>query len=112
MTSLIPQQYKADWNIWKTLDYMFAPCNMFLIKSDYFNSYCSELFSYIFRLESLIDINNRDNYQKRALAFLSERFTSFWFWRNRYNLKTKMVNGVFNKTWKPDLTVDIRGTYN
>lgn len=112
LEKLIPQQFKLEWNTWKSLKYMFAPCNMFLIKTEYFHNYCSELFSYIFSLNSTLNLDGRDNYQNRAMAFLSERLTSFWFWRNRYNLKTKMIKTAFNKTWKIDQQADLRGTYD
>lgn len=99
---------------WGSLGSLFAPFNSFVMKKDMFDKYCADLFDVIFAIKDKIDLSNRDDYQKRALAFLSERFTSFWFWRRwKYdNLKLKAVDLVCHEDWKPKNSGDLRGYYD
>lgn len=53
--------------------------NMFILKKELFEEYCSNLFSFLDILEKNIEIPMEDNYQKRVLGFLGERFTNLYF---------------------------------
>lgn len=54
------------------------PYNMFVMKSEYLNEYCHMLFSCLFELESEINIEHYDFYQKRLYGFLGERFLNYY----------------------------------
>ncbi len=55
-----------------------APCNMFVMKAELFDKYCRFMFPILFKLEEYIQLSQGNKYQHRAIAFLSERLTSFW----------------------------------
>ena len=79
---------------------LFAPCNMFIMKKELFFKYCEFLFDKLFKLEQVVDLDKTDTYQKRALAFLSERLTSFWMLQQlRAQKKIKEIPIVFFEDW-------------
>ncbi|MXV36478.1 MULTISPECIES: DUF4422 domain-containing protein [unclassified Saccharibacter] len=47
--------------------------NLFVMRRDVLDEYCSFLFSVLFSAESIIDTTEYDSYQKRVYGFLSER---------------------------------------
>ena len=68
-------------NKWLKLGFLPAPCNSFVMVREHYNQFCERLEKVI--MQTLKDIGlkniaNRDAYQRRAGAFLSERFTSFY----------------------------------
>ena len=46
----------------KTRHDNFAPMNMFVMKRELFNEWCSLIFPILLKLEETIDVENRDNY--------------------------------------------------
>ncbi len=48
--------------------------NIFVMRRDLFNEYCSFLFSVLFSVEEVLDTTHYDDYQKRVYGFLAERF--------------------------------------
>lgn len=52
--------------------------NMFVMKKDLFDEYCSWLFDILFQLEKRIDISQYDAYQARVYGFLGERLFNVW----------------------------------
>ena len=74
------KDYDPDlWVKW-SLDYsmLIFPCNLLTLKHELFDKWMTDMFSVMMPLVDKIDVEGRDNYQKRAWGFLSERFTSFW----------------------------------
>ena len=63
----------------------FYLANMIYTSKDIFDSYSKWLFDILFEVEKLVDITNRDTYQKRIFGFLSERLLKVWVQKN--NLK-------------------------
>lgn len=51
---------------------------MFIINRKLFNEYCEWLFSILFEVEKLTNIENYDDYNKRIFGFLAERFFNVW----------------------------------
>lgn len=73
-------------------------CNMFIMKKNIFNEYCSWLFDILQKVETKIDYNDRDSYQKRVFGFLSERMLNIFIQYqidSNTNLKIKTVNTLF-----------------
>ena len=73
-------------------------CNMFVMKKELYNEYCSWLFDILNSAENLIDTTNYNPYQKRAIGFLGERMFSIFIEYKRQtspNLKIKEVENLF-----------------
>ncbi len=52
--------------------------NMFMMRVELFDAYCSWLFPMLFELERHIDISDYDPYQRRVFGFLAERLFNVW----------------------------------
>lgn len=91
----------------------FAPMNMFIMKRELFEEWCNFIFPILFKLEELIDITGRDNYQKRAICFLEERIFGFWCWLKKIeqNMKVVELPVVEHLDWKNN-KMNERGTYD
>lgn len=98
-----------DWLQEKTL---FAPMNLFVMKRALFNQYCDWVFPILLQVDKSIDVSGRDNYQKRAMAFLAERMLSlFAYTKMKQGKKVKQVKNVYLRNEKPDTATDKRGVY-
>lgn len=89
------------WRSWTGLNYLYAPCNCFVLKREWFNIFCGVLFKVAFELTKRIDVRGRSPYQQRACSFLCERFTSYWFYKQNYRRKMflKDVGMVWRRDW-------------
>lgn len=82
------------------------------MKKKMFEEYWEFIFPILFELEKMIDISTYDGYQKRQIAFLSERLTSlFLFAKNQQGYKRKTIGTFFFEDWKPQNSTDKRGQY-
>lgn len=99
-----------SWNEWCKLRFLYAPCNVWLLKRECFNMMMDDLLPVMLKLRELIDVAGRDDYQKRACAFLGERLVSYWLWSSDFRLIEKPL--VEMKEWKPEGATDKRGMYN
>ena len=50
------------WNTWTKLNYLYAPCNCWVLKREVFNIFCKDLFKVVLKLPNLIDVTGRDDY--------------------------------------------------
>lgn len=90
----------ADWEILRNAVYTVTPeyydslievsrrkyfyyGNMFIATNEIFDSYCRWLFTILFEINKKINIQGRDQYQRRALGFLSERMLGVWLEKNK-----------------------------
>lgn len=72
-------------------------CNMFIGKKSIINDYCKWLFSIFSRLDTIIELGDRDSYQKRVFGFLSERLFNVWVEKNNikvYHCPIYMPNDI------------------
>ena len=103
---------KELWVKW-SLDYpmLIYPCNLLTMRPELFDKWMEDMFSVMMPLVDKIDVEGRDNYQKRAWGFLSERFTSFWTLTQRIiNKRSVAVCPIeFHPDWKPGGAWDVRG---
>ncbi len=105
-------EYHADFvNFLNTEKTMIAPCNMFITTKKNFETWCEFIFPILFQLEREIDVSGRDNYQKRAVCFLSERIFSYWIYKQIKNgLNVKQVDIIEKLEFKNN-TFNERGTF-
>ena len=57
--------------------------NMFIMKRDLVDSYCSWLFSILFELERRLDISSYSSNDKRVFGFVAERLLDVWIEKKR-----------------------------
>ena len=89
----------------------YAPCNMFVMKKELFFEWCNFVFPILFDLEKEIDFKGRDNYQKRALCFLSERMFNFWCYSKKLSgYKIKELDMKEYLDFKPE-KINERGDF-
>ena len=102
------------WNEWKNQNYLVAPMNLFRMRLPMFREWCEWLFPIAFEIENRIPYDNPDYqtaYQRRALAFISERLFSFWCWANWRMGKCLIEQHVrIEKDFKPITDREERGT--
>ncbi|ANK62544.1 exopolysaccharide biosynthesis protein [Loigolactobacillus backii] len=85
--------YLADFDqaMKRTSAHMF---NMFIMKKQPFNEYCTWLFDILTKLEKQLDITGYDSYETRVYGFVSERLLDVWLAQN-LQYKTTEVPFVF-----------------
>ena len=104
--------YYVFFEEWSKQSQLTSPCNLFIMKKKMFEEYCEFIFPIIFELEKQVDLTGRDLYQKRALAFLSERLTSlFIYCKVQQGYKRKTIGTMYFEDWKPQNSTDRRGQY-
>lgn len=73
-----------DSSMKKTSGHRF---NMFIMKRDKFDAYCSWLFNILFELERRLDISQYSQYDARVFGFVSERLLDVWLETNRIDYR-------------------------
>lgn len=79
---------------------------MFVMRRELFEEWCQFIFPALFALKDRIcgteEFSLRDNYQKRALCFLTERIFNYWcYCKKRRGLKIKEVEIEEHLGYKP-----------
>lgn len=109
--SSVHQQKPETYETWSKMPVLVAPCNCFIMKREMFLDFTDRMFRdlgdiYQKRRE---DILKRDNYQRRAIGFLGERFTS-WYTAAQHFLGKEVIElpMEFHENWKPKTATDSR----
>ena len=76
--SSLHQQNPEVTDRWMKAIMLFAPCNLVVVKRSLLDDWCDRMFRVLNDIyeKRIDDIKTRDNYQRRAIGFLAERFTS------------------------------------
>lgn len=64
----------------------YPSCNMFIMRWEDFDKYCTWLFSILERLEKRIDLYHHTSFQRRVFGFMAERLMNVWFMANNKKL--------------------------
>ncbi|WP_295731809.1 DUF4422 domain-containing protein [uncultured Limosilactobacillus sp.] len=96
MKSIIKTDYPAYSKSWdrvmkRTWAHMF---NMFIMKKQPLDEYCSWMFEVLNKVEKQTDISHYSQYEKRVYGFLSELLLDVWLDKNQ-KYSTKEVKYVF-----------------
>ena len=73
--------------------------NMFVMKKQQFDEYCSWLFSILFELEKRIDISSYNMYEARVFGFIAERLFNVWLEKQQLNVKEIPVINLEKVNW-------------
>lgn len=104
--------YYVFFEDWSKQNSLSSPCNLFIMKKKMFEEYCNFVFPLLFDLEQKINLEGRDGYQRRALAFISERLTSLFIYsKKQQGYKSKTIETMYFEDWKPQNSTDKRGQY-
>ena len=104
--------YYVFFEDWKNQNSLSSPCNLFIMKKKMFEEYCNFVFPILFDLEQKINLEGRDGYQRRALAFISERLTSLFIYsKKNQGYRVKSIEPLYFEGWKPTDAKDKRGEY-
>ena len=98
---IIKEQYPEYANAFtmvmnRTWAHMF---NMFVMRRDLFDAYCSWMFSVLFELEKRLDISSFDAYNRRVFGFVSERLLDVWLEKNQIPCKEQNVSFLEKQNW-------------
>ncbi|MFA9462789.1 MAG: DUF4422 domain-containing protein [Velocimicrobium sp.] len=98
---IIKKDYPAYWKSFdcfmhRTNAHMF---NMFIMRKDYFDSYCEWLFPILFKLEQTLDISEYSPYESRVFGFLAERMLDIWLDANQLSYKELHVMFMESQNW-------------
>lgn len=92
-----PNYIKAfDESMSRTVGHRF---NMFIMKKDKFDEYCTWLFDILFELEKRLDINGYNKNDSRVFGFVSERLIDPWIETNGYRYRTMPYVFMENQNW-------------
>ena len=80
----------------RTSAHMF---NMFIMKKDVLNDYCSWLFDILFELEKKVDNSKYDAFHKRFYGRVSELLLDVWINKNKIDYKEVKVIDMQNVNW-------------
>jgi len=73
--------------------------NMFIMKKEILDGYCSWLFDLLFELENRLDISSYDEYNQRVFGFLAERLLDVYLLNNGLDYKEIDVMFMENEHW-------------
>ena len=75
----------------------FIGNNVFIMRRELFFEYCNFIFPILFDIIPLINISNRDDYQKRAVGFISERLTYTFIFNKMKTHNVRKLPIIFEK---------------
>ena len=98
---ILKEQYPEYLNAWnismkKTTGHRF---NMFVMKKDLFDEYCTWLFAVLSELEKRLDISTYNQNDSRVFGFVSERLLDIWINTNRYSYKENPYVFMESQNW-------------
>lgn len=73
--------------------------NMFIMKKEILDSYCTWLFDILFELEKRIDISQYDTFHARFFGRVSERLLDIWIRKNKLTYEEVKVMDMQNMNW-------------
>lgn len=73
--------------------------NMFVMRRDILDAYCTWLFEILFELESRLDISNYSKNDQRVFGFVAERLMDCWIETNHITYTEMPVVNLENQHW-------------
>ena len=73
--------------------------NMFVMKKEKLDEYCTWLFDILFELEKRLDISGYSDYDRRVFGFVSERLLDVWIETNGYAYRNIPYVYMENQNW-------------
>ena len=86
MHEIYPEYFESFLHVFEKQHKISLYC-LFISKFELFDNYFKWLFPLLFKLEHKIDVSNYPGYQKRVLAFLSERLLNVYVYHHKLQIK-------------------------
>lgn len=86
-------QYKTSFEKTILRNNRLSPFNMFIMRRELFDEFCTFIFGVLFELEKRINLTNYNDYQKRIFGFISERLLNVFL--NYIETNNKNVNKIY-----------------
>ena len=84
LRELYPEYYEFSNKVFEKNEiYRF---NMFIMKKEMFDNYCEWLFPILEKVEKNINVEEKNNYQKRYAGFMSERLFTLYVIYNKFKI--------------------------
>ena len=98
---IIAEQFPAYMPAFQTvMDRSWAHMfNMFVMRRDLFDAYCSWLFAVLGELEQRIDITGWNTYESRVFGFVSERLLDVWLEHNHIDYHEQNISFLEHQDW-------------
>lgn len=95
-------EYTPDFNyvMSQNNEYGF---NIFMSQKNIIDEYCDWLFTLLFNLEEINNIDKYDKYQKRVYGFLAERLFNVWLFHHKLKIKELPLK---NPDWTVEKTLE------
>ena len=74
-------------------------CNMFVMRKDLLDSYCTWLFDVLFAVEERLDISSYGRNDRRVFGFLSERLLDVWIETNQLKYREVPLINTESQHW-------------
>lgn len=96
LESMYPEYFDTAMQIWETPEYgnLYYTCNMFIMKKEVLNAYCSWLFPILEEMERFAGEKD-DQYQNRYPGFLAERLMTLFFLHHREQYRITHIDKIF-----------------
>lgn len=78
--------------------------NMFIMRRDYADAYCTWLFDILFKVEKRLDISAWSDKEKRVFGYLAERLLDVWLLKNGIEYKDIPYMFMENINWFSKIT--------
>lgn len=101
-----PEKYQRAFYEVMVRNCSLSPYNMFMMRWEDFDSYCSWLFPLLETIENATEIEYYNSMQHRIYGFMSERLLNVWLYANKKTLIGKPIlkiedNPAPDHEWKP-----------
>lgn len=90
--------YLEAWN-WMVQTRSGHICNMFVMRRELLDGYCTWLFDILFEVERRLDITSYSGKDQRVYGYLGERLLDVWIRKNRLHIKEVPMLTLEDQHW-------------
>ena len=84
ITKYQPEYVQAFENVMNS--HTIYICNMFVMKREILDAYCTWLFSFLIEAAEMMDISGYDSYSQRVIGFFAERMLTVWLKKQKLKI--------------------------
>ena len=98
---ILQEKYSAYFPAWKNMLTSRSGhiCNMFIMRRELLNEYCTWLFDILFETEKRLDISSYSENDRRVFGFLGERLLDVWIETNKLRYIEMPIINLESQHW-------------